>query len=47
MLALFDSNNLPFAMIEEPDSIERFFAALAVTGFAGLIACMVWLMLSP
>jgi hypothetical protein len=34
-------------MTEQPDRIERFFDMLAVVGFAGLFACMVWLLLSP
>jgi hypothetical protein len=27
------------------DGVERFFAALAMTGFVSLIACMIWIML--
>jgi hypothetical protein len=34
-------------MTEQRDLIERFFDALTVVGFAGLFACMVWMLLSP
>jgi hypothetical protein len=27
------------------DGVERFFAALAMTGFVSLIACTIWIML--